>query len=107
MRAGGGGEDVKGACKRAKWGRRKEAASKGGGVRSSCHPGTREPRASGLYSSFRGHTARPILAGGGAGGMDAAAPPPGATPPSPGKASAPAPTPTPWLGKLRTEDREM
>lgn len=106
MRAGGGGgEDVKGACKRAKWGRRKEAASKGGGVRTSCNPGTPEPRDSGLFSCFRGHTARPILAGGWTRCMDAAAPPPGTTPPSPGRDSAPTP-PRGW-GKLRTEDWEM
>lgn len=84
------GEDVKGACKRAKGGRRNEAAGKGGGVRKGCspgHPGAQSPRPLLQVSPAfpLDAQARPILAsgpaGGGGGGVDAAAPPPGTTPP--------------------------
>lgn len=76
------GEDVKGACKRAKGGRRNEAAGKGGGVRRGCnpgHPGAQSPRPLLLISpTFPvGARARPVLAGGRAGGCGRRCPAPG------------------------------
>lgn len=77
--------DVKVACKRARGGWRNEAAGKGGGVRRGCNRGhpriqASAPASAGLPPWARGLA--PSSRAVGLGGVDAAAPPPGTTPPS-------------------------
>ena len=74
-----GGEDVKSACKRARGRWRNGAAGKRGGVRRGCNPGHPEPQASAPASADLPlwARARPIIAGGRAGGCGRRCPAPG------------------------------